>query len=306
MRGKFYFFHQFFSMRKILSSLVIASFAITSLAFAADSTVVVSPNGVTTSTSSGVDSTTAVVAGPNGVTTSTTGGDPTITMNAATTISASAGSAIGEYKAVACSSNALFGSNSCDQCFDGSSVKVGEALTGLFDNWTNATTNILTAYKEEQKTPNMVRVGATIWTATPADETKLWKYSSDIVWTQSGTGGKSQYILIGGQKVKFFEADLGAKYTLDKTDKKNGDTVGILRFPVVSHVVDASGNDGAANTHYECVAYKLNAPAVAPVTLAKPAPAKITETKTGPETLILIIAAFFIAFGLMFSLRKRM
>lgn len=80
----------------------------------------------------------------------------------------------------------------------------------------------------------------------------------------------------------------------------------MLRFPVVSHVVDAtSGSEGAADTHYECVSYKLSAAAVTPAPTT-PTPEKMTETKTGPETLILIVAAFFIAFGLMFSLRRRM
>lgn len=285
-------------MRKILSLLIIGSFTVAPLVHAADDIVAPVDTGLNT-----VSSTSAPQDEP--VVTADT------TLNAAPTVTASAGSAIGEYKSVACTSNALFGSNGCDQCFDGGTVKVGESLSGLFDNWTNQTTNILTAYREEQKMPNMVKVGATNWIATPTDETKMWKYSSDIVWTQSGTGGMSQYILTGGQKVRFLESDLGAKYTLEKTDKKNGDTIGILRFPIVSHVVDAGGNDGAANTHYECVAYKLNAPAVTPTTPpagtpTTPDPAEITQTETGPETLILIVAAFFIAFGLMFSLRKRM
>jgi hypothetical protein len=31
----------------------------------------------------------------------------------------------------------------------------------------------------------------------------------------------------------------------------------------------------------------------------------MTQTETGPETLLLIAAAFFIAFGMMMTLRKR-
>lgn len=290
MQGKFYFPHQFFSMRKILSTLVIVSLAMTPFAFAADDTAVPTSAPVPTSTTSA----------PTAPTTATTP-----TMNAAPSAAPSVGSSLGEYASVACSSNALFGSNSCDQCFEGGSVKVGDSLTGLFDNWTNNTPNALTAYKEEQKMPNMVKVGNTNWVSTPTDETKMWKYPVDVQWISTGTGGKSQYILAAASKVKFMEADIGAKYVLEKTDKKNGDTVGILRFPVVSHVVDiTTGTEGAADTHYECVAYKLTASAT-PVT-PTPTPEQMTETKTGPETLVLIVAAFFIAFGLMFSLRRRM
>lgn len=114
-----------------------------------------------------------------------------------------------------------------------------------------------------------------------------------------------------GSKVKFYEADLGAGYTFEKTDKKNGEMIGMLRFPVVAHVMDMNtANEGAATTHYECVAYKLDEPAVATGTGATPEkktpPKEATQTETGPETLLLIIAAFFIAFGMMFTLRRRM
>jgi hypothetical protein len=78
-----------------------------------------------------------------------------------------------------------------------------------------------------------------------------------------------------------------------------------MRYPIVAHAVDGTGNEGAAKTHYECVAYNLSAPVVAPI-VPTPITPEITKTQTGPtETIILILAAFFIAFGLMFSLRKR-
>ncbi len=154
--------------------------------------------------------------------------------------------------------------------------------------------------------PNMVRFGNTTWTANPADETKFWKYSSDIVWVQAGSGGKNQFILPAGQTVKFMESDLAAGYKLEKTDKKDGEIAGLLRFPLVSHVIDASANESAASTSYECATFSVAAAAVMPTTPGvKPTPKDITSTKTGPETLLLIVAAFFIAFGLMFSLRRR-
>lgn len=159
--------------------------------------------------------------------------------------------------------------------------------------------------------PNIIRFGNTTWTANPADETKFWKYSNEVVWVQAGSGGKNQYILPAGQSVKFIESDMGAGYKLEKTDKKAGEVAGIIRFPVVSHVIDASANESAANTAYECATFTVAASTVTsttPVTPSpekKPTPKDITSTKTGPETLLLIVAAFFIAFGLMFSLRRR-
>ena len=209
---------------------------------------------------------------------------------------------LGENKSMSCASNPAFAANSCDQCFDGGSVTVGKRLTGLFDNWTNPTPTLMIAYQSEQKTPNMIAFGGTKWMTSPADESKIWNNSSDIIWTPTQSGStKLQYILGAGQTVRFYEADLGAGYTLDKTDRKNGELIGMMKYSVVFHAVDTAGNEGAPKIHNECVAYNLSAPVVKPVVTPQ-----ITKTQTGPgETIVLIIAAFFIAFGLMFSLRKR-
>ncbi len=189
-------------------------------------------------------------------------------------------------------------------------MKTGEKITGLFDNWTNSSNMTLSAYKEEQKTPNMVRFGNSTWSTTPASESNIWKYSSDVIWVMPSGETKSQIILGGSQKIKFYEADIGAGYTLDKTEKKPGDLVGMLRFPVVSHTMDLNtASEGSATTHYECVAYKYDAPIVVTPTATgmtkTPEPSQVTKTKTGPETVLLIAAAFFIAFGMMFTLRRR-
>jgi hypothetical protein len=288
-------------MQKLLSVVVLASiFGITAVSAA-------ELPGSTTGTTTATPVTTIVAPATP---------DLTAAPNPAavtTGVSASMGSSLGEYKAVACNTNPAFSTNSCDQCFVGGSVKVGGDLNGLFDNWTNNTSNMLIAYKDEQKLPNMVSFGST-WSNTPTDLAKFWKNSSDITWISTGSGGRMNYILQAGQKVKFIDSELGARYVLDKTDKKDGDTIGMIRYPIVSHAVDkTTGNEGPAVTHYECVSYTLSAPVVTPTPTPKPTPAtpvpptkEVTQTATGPtETLILILAAFFIAFGMMFSLRKR-
>lgn len=212
---------------------------------------------------------------------------------------------LGEYASVSCDS-AIFSENSCNQCFQGSAVKKGERITGLFDNWTNTTSNVLVAYKDEQRLPNMVGVGGASWVAVPGDETQLWKDASDVVWTPSGA--RQSFMLTSGQKVRFMESDLGAGYTLESANQGHGEVVGLLRFPVVYHTIDmTTGSEGPAVTHYECVTYTLDEPATPVTPPTEPStPPEVTKTETGPaETLLLIIAAFFIAFGLMFSLRKR-
>jgi hypothetical protein len=295
-------------MQKVLSFLLVASIT-TSVVFAAsgDSVVPALPPTPVAPTSTSV----TPVATPTSSPVTPVALPQTNAAPSTSVVMAPKSLSLGENKSVSCSTNSAFATNSCDECFDGGSVTVGKRLTGLFDNWTNNSTGLMIAYQNEQKNPNMVSFGATTWTATPSDESKLWKNSSDIIWSPTSTGSsKSQYILAAGQKVKFVEADLAGGYTLTKTDRKNGEMVGMMRYPVVAHAVDAVGNEGAAKTHYECVAYNLSVPTVAPTTPAvtptTPITPEITKTATGPtETIILILAAFFIAFGLMFSLRKR-
>ncbi len=264
-------------MRKILSFLVVATFAVPLAFSATGSTGVLTPVP------------------------STPTAQPAVAM---------INNTLGENKAVSCSSNPAFGTNSCDQCFDGGSVTVGKKLTGLFDNWTNDTaSSLMIAYQNEQKKPNIIAFGSTKWTGSPIDESKIWENSSDIIWTPAGSGAtKMNYILGAGQKVKFYQTALNAGYTLEKTDRKNGELVGMMKYPVVFHVLDSAANEGSQKVFNECVAYNLSAPvvAVAPAPAKTPITPELTKTKTGPtETLVLIIAAFFIAFGLMFSLRKR-
>lgn len=313
--------NSFPNMQKIISLLFVATLA-TPIAFSAtgDNTTTTSTNlgNTTTNTTTTTPVTTSAVTPvtTTAVPTTTPATTPTtVSTNAASTTpmpTAAINSTLGENKTVSCSSNPAFGANSCDQCFDGGTVTVGKKLTGLFDTWTNNTTGLMIAYQNEQKTPNMIAFGSTKWTATNPDESKLWVNSSDIIWTPTQSGSaKLQYILGSGQKVKFYETDLAAGYSLEKTDRKNGELVGMIKYPTVFHVVDAVGNEGAAKTHNECVAYTLSAPVTAVTTAPTTKPTTpitpaITKTETGPaETIILIVAAFFIAFGLMFSLRKR-
>lgn len=234
----------------------------------------------------------------------------TPTLNAApnTTAVTANSTSLGEYKEVSCASDAIFGQHTCDQCFIGKAVKTGERLTGLFDNWTNTTSNILIAVKDEQKVPTMVAVDS-VWTPTSADESKMWVSSPEIAWVP-GTSGKDEFTLMSGQEVKFMQTDLGAGYTLTSSNKKKGDVIGLLKFPVTYYTMDVTTatRSTSANTHYECVTYTLDAPTVTPEP-KKPTPKtpeNPTKVETGPaETLVLIVAAFFIAFGLMISLRKR-
>lgn len=217
-------------------------------------------------------------------------------------ITAQAFAAVGDYKETACTAE-YFTANNCSACFDGTALANGDQVNGLYDTWTNKNTNEQLIYKDEQVMPEMVPLSSgTIFIANPIDPTAYWKYGNQVIWTDSVTGtGKQEFMLDAGKSVKFLEADLGASYTLTATDKKDGEVVGVLKFPLSYHNVDADGNEGKKETHIECVSYtaKVSAAAVVPVEVVKPAPEpkKLTTVKTGPESLILMTLALLIAAG---------
>lgn len=210
--------------------------------------------------------------------------------------------AVGDYKETACTAE-YFTANNCSACFDGTALANGDQVNGLYDTWTNKNANEQLIYKDEQIMPEMVPLSSgTIFIANPIDPTAYWKYGNQVIWTDSMTGtGKQEFMLDAGKSVKFLEADLGASYTLTATDKKDGEVVGVLKFPLSYHNVDADGNEGKKETHIECVSYtaKVTAAAVVPVEVVKPAPEpkKLTTVKTGPESRILMTLALLIAAG---------
>lgn len=218
--------------------------------------------------------------------------------------------AVGDYKEVACSAE-YFTANSCAACFEGTTLATGDQINGLYDTWTNKNANEQLIYRDEQTLPEMISLSAgTVFTTNPVDPTSYWKYGNQIIWTDSATGtGKQEFMLDAGKSVKFLEADLGASHTLTATDKKEGDVVGVLKFPISYHNVDADGNEGKKETHIECVAYtsKVVAAKVVPVEIVTPAPEpkKLTTVKTGPESLILMTLALLIAAGFIVARNRK-
>ena len=274
-------------MRRAISLLAVTTVSLNSFAvFAQESTNSTETNNIvetTTTTDTSLNSATTTSTGNVATTTTTTDVATTAentTLNAAPNSNAVTATSInaGEYTEVACSSDAIFSQNSCGQCFVGRGVKVGERLTGLADNWKNTTSNYLIAVRDEQKTPNMVSYDS-VWTPSSADESKMWKNSSAITWIP-GTSGKDEFQLLPDQKVTFMETDLGAGFTLTSSQKKHGETVGLLRFPVVYYTMDMTTvtRSATADTHYECVKYTLENPATPTTPPLDPK----TELETGP------------------------
>lgn len=213
----------------------------------------------------------------------------------------------GDYKEIECSTQAFFSANNCNQCFDGGKVAVGQKVTGLYDTWTNKNASEQIAYKDEQTYPEIVSLGGngTSWKTTPSDPKLFWKYGAEVLWVDSLTGsGKQEFVLDPSKTITFMEADLGANFSLEKTDKKAGEFVGLAKFPVAFHDVTAAGKDGPVQTHYECVAFATeSAPVPAPV--VKPAPPKATAVKTGPESFLLLALAALLSLSFFAFRRKK-
>lgn len=186
---------------------------------------------------------------------------------------------------------------------------MGGKISGLYDMWTNKNKTEQIAYKDEQTFPEIVPLSSgTTFTANPLDASAFWKYGSEAIWTDSTTGtGRQEFMLEAGKTVKFMEADLGAGYTLDTTDKSNGEVVALVKFPVAYHNVDEDGNEGKKETHIECVAYSADvtvAPPAPQPTEPTPVPQKMTTVKTGPESILLFAVALLIA-ALIIMVRSR-
>jgi hypothetical protein len=206
---------------------------------------------------------------------------------------------IGNYVEVACDKE-FFTANACNQCFDWGKKATAEKITGLTDSWTNPNTTEQVIYKDEQKMPEFVNLGwaNTSWLTNPEDSSIFYKYSDELAWTDSATwSGKQEFLLEWSKTTPFLESDLGASYTLQSTDKVEWDAVWLLKFQINYHDTDATAKESEAKAHTECVAYYAGTPA--PVVAAPVTPQEVTQVKTGPESLVLILVALLLSFGLL-------
>lgn len=155
----------------------------------------------------------------------------------------------------------------------------------------------------------------------------MWRFPSEVTWTASGS--RQVFTIADGKSLKFMEQLPNTSYTLDSSDKKKNDIIGMVKFPLTYRDTDkVTKVEGPKITHFECVAYRYDAPQiqVAPITVTAkaepvqavvapaatvtakatptPTPKQITETKTGPELWIAAIIALMLTPMIMF-LKKR-
>ena len=233
---------------------------------------------------------------------------------------ASADANVGDYTSTQCT-DAYFVSNQCDQCFSGGTLKTTQKVSNLYDQWSNTTTGSILLYKSDQQYPSVVNLGGsgTTISSNPVDPSVFWQFGGDIIWTDSFSHtGDKEFEISSGKKIKIHNSDVGSYYSLDSTTVQSGSPVMLVKFPLTYVGLTADGTETAKKTHTECVVYSYGqaapapAPAPAPVVVVPasvpppaPEPAKMTETKTGPETDILLFVAFALTGVILYARRRR-
>jgi len=203
-------------------------------------------------------------------------------------------SAYAKYPEVSCSSNAVFDTNTCNQCFDGGSVSVGDNIGLLTDELLNEKTNDILVYKEEQKMPEMVALNDAVWSQTPSAD-DFWEFTDTFNALYSAD--EDGYIIDGDSKLTWLQSKLGYAYTLDKNTQKKGSDIGLLIYKTISHDITADGDITLeGDKHRECVLFSSADESKKEVPKKKE-PKKLPDT--GPEHILLVILALILGFGLL-------
>ncbi len=213
------------------------------------------------------------------------------------------------YTSVECSTNPTFWENSCNQCFDGGEVKVGDVLSFLDDAWNNSSENKKIMYKEEQKMPILLPLNGAKFSKKPNDDT-FWKYTPAFEALQNKEF--DGYVLSAWGKITWLQSSEWAGYQLDTLPTQSGNAW-ILVFDIMAHTISSSWEIDMNNTvHKECVLYKAWAPVMetpvveeTPIEKVTPQPQAedMIKVKTWPENYLFVLLFSFLV-GMLFMNRK--
>lgn len=197
---------------------------------------------------------------------------------------------------VSCSTNQDFTANSCNQCFTGGSVSVGDNKGLLTDVWENNSTGDQVLFKEEQEMPQMIALGGANWTEVKAsDSVDFWQFTSGLeaLYDDDTLG----YTLAAGASVTWLESTLGSAYQV-VSNAAAGSNAGILAYDIAVHNVEDDGNIALdTENHRECVLYTSAGEASTPEEPVIPSTPNLPET--GPEHMLLALVALLLGFGFL-------
>ena len=105
----------------------------------------------------------------------------------------------------------------------------------------------------------MINLGGTNtkWTYSSTDVMSMWQLTSEIPWTTTGVTNRKVVTIEKDESLKFVQQKEGAYIMLESTDKKAGDIIGMMKFPLIYRYIDPNtGTESEPIAHYECVVHK--------------------------------------------------
>lgn len=201
-------------------------------------------------------------------------------------------SLVSAYNEIECSSDIIFKSNSCNQCFDGWLKAKWDYIWLLIDDWINPTDKNKILYKEEQKMPEMLNLNPNnvLWSQTPSVDW-FWEYSTefDALYNEN----ELWYVLEAWKKVTWLQSKMWYAYKLDNNTTANNTNIGLLVYPISTHVIQDDWTPSIDDELYnECVLFKSAWASEKTVTVK---PKKLPDT--GPtEYILLLIIAMILGF----------
>lgn len=186
-----------------------------------------------------------------------------------------------------CSSDAIFGVNSCWQCFEWGDKTAWDYIWLLVDSWINPTESSQIVYKEEQDIPEMLNLAPdnVIWGQTPSAE-GFWEYTDefDALYSESDWW----YILEAGKSVTWIQSKMWYAYELKTNTAEEGTNIGLLVYPIAYHTILEDGTPSIDDDeHLECVLFKSSNPTEE---VKEKEVEKLPETGPTEYILLLIIA----------------
>ncbi len=208
---------------------------------------------------------------------------------AATIVALSVWSASAAYKEIQCTTDPVFSSNSCNQCFEWGAKWEGANLGFLSDEWVNSSSTDKILYKEEQDMPKMVNLdpASVTWKSVPGEK-GFWEYTNEF--NALYKADEEGYVLGKWKRVKWLASKTAYAYNLEKNKAATGKNIGLLVYPISIHNISDTGDISVdATVHRECVLFTSGTPKVKEVqntwTPAKAQPGQPAKAipKTGPS-----------------------
>jgi len=188
------------------------------------------------------------------------------------------------YEEIDCSSDWVFETNSCSQCFNWWVKKQWDYIWLLKDKWINSSDSSRILYKEEQKMPMMINLNSNnvSWSQTPSSDW-FWEYTQefDSLYSQED----EWYILESWKEINWIQSKDWYAYKLDKNTLTQNSNIGLLVYPISSRLILDDWTPSMEDVeHRECVLFK------SAWASASAQPKRLPETWPAEYILLLILA----------------